>query len=130
MAFPPVAACSSRSPACIGARLGGVPPPSSGSPARAIGGESGGHGVSEIPLAAAIARRAGVDPATARLHRWRATYCVELMREGVDLPSIQALMGHKDLQTTARYRASLEKAALRDRLDRVKTFGLKSNGRE
>ena len=99
-------------------------------PARRTGRKRGPHEVSAIPVAAAIARRAGVDPATVWLHKWRATYCVELMREGVDLPSIQALMGHKDLQTTARYRASLEKAALRDRLDRVKTFGLKSNGRE
>ena len=80
-------------------------------------------------VAAAIARRAGVDPAAVWLHKWRATYCVELMREGVDLPSVQRLMGHKDLQTTARYCAPLEKTALRERLDKVKAFGKKSNGK-
>jgi site-specific recombinase XerD len=78
---------------------------------------------------AAIARRAGVDPATVWLHKWRATYCVELMREGVDLPSIQELMGRKDLQTTARYCAPMEKTALRDRLDKVGSFNRKSDGR-
>ena len=76
-----------------------------------------------------IARRAGIPPRDARLHKWRATYCVELLRAGVDLPSVQALMGHKDLETTARYTAPLEKTALRDRLDRVKAFGEKSNGK-
>ena len=75
------------------------------------------------------ARRAGLDPATARLYKWRATYCVELMREGVDLPSVQRLLGHKNLQTTARYCAPLEKTALRERLDKVKAFSKKSNGK-
>jgi integrase len=76
-----------------------------------------------------VARRAGIPAREAWLHKWRATYCVELMREGVDLPSIQALMGHKDLQTTARYCAPMEKTALRDKLDKVGSFNRKSNGR-
>jgi site-specific recombinase XerD len=92
--------------------------------------ERGPHEVPANPAAATIAERAGADPATVWLHKWRATYCVELMREGVDLPSIQALMGHKDPETTARYRAPLEKAALRERLDRAKAFGFKSGGRK
>jgi len=44
-----------------------------------------------------IAARAGIPREEAYLHKWRATYCVELLRQGVDLPSIQAAMGHKDL---------------------------------
>jgi site-specific recombinase XerD len=91
--------------------------------------ERGPHEVPANPAAATIAERAGADPATVWLHKWRATYCVELMREGVDLPSVQRLMGHKDLQTTARYCAPLEKTALRERLDKVKAFGKKSNGK-
>jgi integrase/recombinase XerD len=75
-----------------------------------------------------IARRAGIPREEAWLHKWRATYCVELLREGVDLPSIQALMGHKDMETTARYCAPMKKTALRDRLDKVNSFNLKSNG--
>jgi len=75
-----------------------------------------------------IARRAGIQPEEAYLHKWRATYCVELLREGVDLPSIQAMMGHKDMETTARYCAPMKKTALRDRLDKVNSFNLKSDG--
>jgi integrase len=75
-----------------------------------------------------IALRAGIPREEAWLHKWRATYCVELLREGVDLPSIQAMMGHKDMETTARYCAPMKKTALRDRLDKVNSFNLKSNG--
>lgn len=75
-----------------------------------------------------IAERAGMKREEAWLHKWRATYCVELLREGVDLPSIQALMGHKDMETTARYCAPLKKLALRERLDKVKSFNRKRNG--
>lgn len=109
--------------------MAGFLSPSSRTPARRTVRKRGPHEVSAIPSAAAIARRAGADPATVWLHKWRATYCVELMREGVDLPSVQRLMGHKDLQTTARYCAPLEKAALGERLDKVKAFGKKSNGK-
>jgi integrase len=75
-----------------------------------------------------IAARAGMLREEAWLHKWRATYCVELLRQGVDLPSIQAAMGHKDLETTARYCAPLKKMALRERLDKVNSFNLKRNG--
>jgi len=75
-----------------------------------------------------IAVRAGIQREEAYLHKWRATYCVELLRQGVDLPSIQAAMGHKDLETTARYCAPLKKMALRERLDKVNSFNLKRNG--
>jgi hypothetical protein len=37
-------------------------------------------------------------------------------------------MGHKDLETTARYCAPLKKKALRERLDKVNSFNLKRNG--
>jgi len=75
-----------------------------------------------------IARRAGIPRDDAYLHKWRATFCVELLRQGVDLPSIQALMGHKDMETTARYCAPLKKMALRERLDKVNSFNIKRNG--
>jgi integrase len=66
-----------------------------------------------------IACRAGIPREEAWLHKWRATFCVELLHQGVDLPSIQQLMGHKDLETTARYCAPLKKMALRERMDKV-----------
>jgi hypothetical protein len=75
-----------------------------------------------------VAARAGIPREEAYLHKWRAPYYVELLRQGVDLPSIQAAMGHKDLETTARYCAPLKKMALRERLDKVNSFNLKRNG--
>jgi site-specific recombinase XerD len=41
-----------------------------------------------------VAARAVIPREEAYLHKWRATYCAELLRQGVDLPSIQAAMGH------------------------------------
>jgi len=37
-------------------------------------------------------------------------------------------MGHKDMETTARYCAPLKKMALRERLDKVNSFNIKRNG--
>lgn len=37
------------------------------------------------------------------LHRFRATYATTLLRSGVDLRTVQRLMGHSDLASTMRY---------------------------
>jgi integrase len=37
------------------------------------------------------------------LHKFRATYCTKLLRSGMDMRSVQALMGHSDLESTMRY---------------------------
>jgi integrase len=37
------------------------------------------------------------------LHKFRATYCTKLLRSGMDIRSVQALMGHSDLESTMRY---------------------------
>jgi integrase len=37
------------------------------------------------------------------LHRFRRTFCTMLLRNGVDLPTAQRLMGHNDLASTMRY---------------------------
>jgi len=49
--------------------------------------------------------RAGLTAEGVRVHPHglRHTYASELAREGVPLPMIQALLGHKSLATTARY---------------------------
>lgn len=36
-------------------------------------------------------------------HDFRRTFATELLRQGIDLPTVQRLMGHSDPSTTARY---------------------------
>jgi integrase/recombinase XerD len=42
------------------------------------------------------------------LHRFRHTYATTLLRDGVDLLSLQKLLGHKDLDSTRKYLRALE----------------------
>jgi integrase len=37
------------------------------------------------------------------LHKFRATYCTKLLRSGIDIRTVQAMMGHVDLESTMRY---------------------------
>jgi integrase len=46
------------------------------------------------------------------LHRFRHTYATTLLRDGVDLVSVQKLLGHNDLASTRRYLRALEPADL------------------
>jgi len=71
--------------------------------------------------------KAGIACEDCWLHKWRVTYCVELLRDGMDLASVQVLMGQKDLASTARYVAPLRKAALKVRVDKIKSFNFKSS---
>jgi integrase/recombinase XerD len=49
------------------------------------------------------AEQAGVKvPA---LHDFRRAFCLNMLRNGVPVPSLQLLMGHSDVQTTVRYLA-------------------------
>ena len=36
-------------------------------------------------------------------HRFRHTFASDMVREGVSLPALMHLMGHAQIQTTARY---------------------------
>jgi site-specific recombinase XerD len=66
----------------------------------------GGH-----PLHARVAGRmlqrvlekAGLDHEHITPHRLRHTFASHLIRNGVDVKTVQELLGHADLQTTARY---------------------------
>jgi site-specific recombinase XerD len=49
-----------------------------------------------------IAKKAGIECLT-KLHSLRHTYASHLVMKGVDLPTVQKLMGHSDIQTTMIY---------------------------
>jgi len=53
------------------------------------------------------------------LHKFRSTYCTKLHRSGMDARTIQALMGHSDIQTTMRYMRPNETGAIRDRVTAI-----------
>ena len=49
-----------------------------------------------------IARQAGIDNLT-KVHTLRHTFASHLVMAGVDLPTVQKLMGHSDIETTMIY---------------------------
>jgi integrase/recombinase XerD len=68
------------------------------------GGRPGGHvsvgGVQRVVRR--VVQRAGLGKAIS-LHTLRHSYATHLLEAGCDLLTIQRLLGHKDLKTTARY---------------------------
>lgn len=63
-----------------------------------------------------LAKRAGVDPGTVWLHKFRATFATRHLQNGVDIRTMQKWMGHVDLESTMRY---LKPARNRDMRDKV-----------
>ena len=53
------------------------------------------------------------------LHRFRATYCTKLLRSGLDLRTVQEMMGHADLESTMRYLRPAENRETRDRVNAI-----------
>jgi integrase len=56
------------------------------------------------------------------LHKFRATYCTTLLRSGMDLRTVQGLMGHADLASTMRYLRPASTAQVQDHVDAVKWY--------
>jgi len=102
--------------------LAGFLRPSSGTPARCMGSKGGPHEVSAIPSAAAIARRAGLDPATVWLHKWRATAATNWLRSrelggrGWGIAVVRQHLGHNDYKSIEAYIAIVrtEELAMRE----------------
>lgn len=46
------------------------------------------------------------------LHKFRHTYATTMLRDGVDIVSLQTLLGHRDLDSTKKYLRSLSPAAM------------------
>jgi integrase/recombinase XerD len=52
-------------------------------------------------------------------HRFRATYCTKLLQSGIDLKTVQKLMGHKTIESTMRYLAKAESHKVKAKVDAV-----------
>jgi integrase/recombinase XerD len=64
-----------------------------------------------------VAKRAGLNPSGWILHRFRATFATRALRNGVDLSTVQAWLGHSDLASTLRYLRPADTQAIRDKVD-------------
>jgi len=64
-----------------------------------------------------VAEKAGIDNLT-QIHALRHTFASQLVMKGVDLPTVQKLMGHSDIQTTMIY-AHLAPDHLAEAVDRL-----------
>jgi integrase/recombinase XerD len=50
-----------------------------------------------------LAKRAGMDDSRFWLHKFRATAATNWLRGGIDLRTVQMLLGHRSLESTLRY---------------------------
>jgi len=57
-------------------------------------------------------------------HVLRHTYCTNLLNNGADITFIKELVGHEDIQTTAKYYLSVSKEQLRKVVDKYLDYGL------
>ena len=62
-----------------------------------------------------------VDETAARYHphKFRATYCTKLLQSGIDLKTVQKLMGHKTIESTMRYLAKAQTHVVKAKVDAV-----------
>jgi integrase/recombinase XerD len=67
--------------------------------------------------AVAIGKRAGI--VGAHPHKFRATYATKLLQSGVDLKTVQKLLGHKNLESTMRYLARAQSAEVRSKVNAI-----------
>jgi integrase/recombinase XerD len=56
-----------------------------------------------LDVCKAVAKRAGLNPETFWLHKFRATRATQLLQGGMDIKSVQRILGHSDLASTMRY---------------------------
>jgi integrase len=54
------------------------------------------------------------------LHKFRATYCTQLLRSGLDLRTVQQMMGHSDIASTMRYLRPQEDAHTQSKINSIK----------
>jgi integrase/recombinase XerD len=67
--------------------------------------------------------KAGIDKKVTP-HILRHTYCTTLLNNGADITFIKELVGHEDIQTTAKYYLGVSREQLRKVVDKYLDFGL------
>jgi integrase/recombinase XerD len=65
----------------------------------------------------AIAEAAGIE--NAHPHKFRAHYATTLLQSGVDLKTVQKLLGHRALESTMRYLAKAESHHIRAKVNKI-----------
>jgi integrase/recombinase XerD len=70
-----------------------------------------------LDVCKAVAERAGLNRDDAWLHKFRATFATEHLRNNVDVRTVQFWLGHKDLKSTMRYLKPNRSQAVRDKVD-------------
>jgi site-specific recombinase XerD len=63
------------------------------------------------------AARAGQDPDRYWLHKFRATFATMHLAAGVDLRTVQAWLGHSNLESTIRYLKPARGEAMREKVN-------------
>jgi integrase len=61
-----------------------------------------------LRLCQRVAKQAGMDPDQWWLHKFRATYATRCLRAGMDLETLRAQLGHRDIESLARYVRALK----------------------
>jgi integrase len=67
----------------------------------------------------AIAKQAGLDPDAFWLHKFRATFATWSLWGGVDLRTVQAWLGHSDMESTMRYLKPARSQAVHGKVNEI-----------
>lgn len=66
-----------------------------------------------------IAKKAELNEKRFYLHKFRSTYATACLRSDFDVPTVQYLLGHKDVQSTMRYLAPAKNDVIKEKLNKV-----------
>jgi integrase/recombinase XerD len=67
----------------------------------------------------AVASRAGLDPDTCWLHKFRSTFATRCLCSGLDLRTVQEYLGHSDMESTMRYLKPSRSDATRAKMNTI-----------
>jgi site-specific recombinase XerD len=81
-----------------------------------------------LRIAKGVAKRAGLDPRTVWLHKFRDTFATWSLRCGVDIRTVQHWLGHADMSMTQRYLAPEQGEHAQSQINRAFNVSLEING--